>query len=245
MIARVFGTALVAGFLAACMSLLLQTTLTTPLILKAERSEHQHSQRQPNGGLIHLAHVEHSAPSGTDGEAWKPAEGLQRVAFTGLATLVGGVGYAFLLLAVMLAARTEPTVTRGLAWGLAGFAAFSLAPAVGLPPELPGMSGDALQARQLWWLSAVIGTGVGLYLLAFLRKPLPILLGLLAIAAPHMIGAPSAGEDSAVPAALAAAFAARSIAVSAAFWAVIGLGVGWAWLRFGEQAAGAPVKAAH
>ena len=244
MIARVFGTALLAGFLAACVSLLLQTTLTTPLILKAERYEHQHGQQQPNVGLIHLAHVEHSAPSGTDGEAWKPAEGLQRVAFTGLATLVGGVGYAFLLLAVMLAAGTEPTVARGLAWGLAGFAAFSLAPAAGLPPELPGMGGEALHARQLWWLSAVIGTGVGLYLLAFMRRPLPILFGLLAIATPHVVGAPSAGEDSAVPAALAAAFAARSIAVSAAFWAALGLALGWAWLRLGEQAAGAPARAA-
>jgi cobalt transporter subunit CbtA len=246
MITRVLGTALGAGFVAACVSLLLQIFLTTPLILRAETYEQAHAhQAAEQTGLIHLSHAEHStaSPSGAADEGWKPAEGLPRTAFTGLATLVGAVGYASLLLAVMLAARSEPTLRQGLTWALGGFAAVSLAPAVGLPPELPGMGGEALQARQLWWVATALGTGFGLYLLAVIRSPLAILLGLAAIVAPHVIGAPSAGEESAVPPALAAAFAARSIAVSAVFWAVLGLATGWIWPRLGEASARAPVTA--
>lgn len=245
MIARVLGTALGAGFVAACVSLLLQLSLTTPLILKAETYEQGHAHHAASTGLIHLAHADASAasPSGAEDEGWKPAEGLPRIAFTGLATLVGAAGYAFILLAVMLAARSEPTLGHGLTWALGGFAAFSLAPAVGLPPELPGMGGEALQARQLWWVATALGTGLGLYLAAVIRSPLAILLGLAAIVAPHVIGAPSAGEESAVPPALAAAFAARSIAVSAVFWAVLGLALGWIWPRLGEVGARAPAAA--
>jgi cobalt transporter subunit CbtA len=243
MITRVLGTALGAGFVAACVSLLLQVLLTTPLILRAETYEQPHAHHAAaHTGLVHLAHAEHSTADAAD-EGWKPAEGLPRTAFTGLATLVGAVGYASLLLAVMLAAGSEPTLRQGLTWALGGFAAVSLAPAVGLPPELPGMGGDALQARQLWWVATALGTGFGLYLLAVIRSPLAILLGLAAIVAPHVIGAPSAGEESGVPPALAAAFAARSIAVSAVFWAVLGLALGWIWSRLGEAGARAPAAA--
>jgi predicted cobalt transporter CbtA len=49
-----------------------------------------------------------------------------------------------------LAARSghDLDARRGLLWGLGGFAALHLAPAVGLPPELPGMASADLAARQ-------------------------------------------------------------------------------------------------
>ena len=49
------------------------------------------------------------------------------------------------------------------------FAAFGLAPALGLPPELPGAFAASLRERQLWWLLAASGAAAGLLLLAFKR----------------------------------------------------------------------------
>lgn len=250
MIVKVLSAALVAGFLAACVGLALQVVLTRPLILQAEAFERlQQPQRQQaqtgrfGPGLLHLAHEGHSheAPSTAEAGEWEPGEGLPRIAFTGLATLVSGVGYALLLLASMLAAGSEPKSGRALGWALGGFAAVSLAPAIGLPPELPGMGGHALEARQVWWIATAAGTGLGLYLIAVVRHPVAIAIGLAAIIAPHLVGAPTAGDGGAVPSTLAAQFAARSIALSAVFWVALGLALGWIWPRLDKGRAGEAV----
>ncbi len=79
------------------------------------------------------------------------------------------------------------------------------------------------------------GTAMGLYLIGVRRSLIAILGGLVLIVAPHVVGAPPPPDTtSAVPAALAAQFAARSLAVSAVFWTMIGLGFGWAWQSFGS-----------
>ena len=244
---RVLSAALVAGFWAALAASLLQAVWTTPLILQAERFEH-HAAASPLGrGALRLApdatpaslsfearlHLAH----GTEPEAhahddWAPQEGLERVAFTALATLVSGVGYALVLVALMLAAGAAPTRETCLRWALAGFVAVNLAPAVGLPPELPGMGGEgSLALRQAWWALAVGGTGLGLYLLAHRRAPWMAAAGIAALALPHLVGAPHAVAESAVPAGLAAQFATRSLAVGLVFWAVLGLALSGAWAR--------------
>ncbi|MEI2612914.1 MAG: CbtA family protein [Candidatus Promineifilaceae bacterium] len=41
--------------------------------------------------------------------------------------------------------------------------AFQLAPAFGLPPELPGMAAADLGARQVWWCGTALATGVGIF----------------------------------------------------------------------------------
>ena len=57
-------------------------------------------------------------------------------------------------------------------------------------------------------------------------------LGAVLSAAPHLVGAPlPAAHDSAVPAALAASFAANSLAMMALFCVVLGLTLGWAMSR--------------
>ena len=43
-------------------------------------------------------------------------------------------------------------------WGLAGFAVFTIAPGLGLPPELPGVPAAPLLSRQIWWVTAVLAT---------------------------------------------------------------------------------------
>lgn len=240
MISRVFAAALVAGFLAACAATILQAFLTTPLILRAEAFE-KSAFLGHERAIVHLAHAGPSdraaspAHEHPDEGGWKPTEGLSRAAFTGSATLVSAVGYALLLLALMLAVGSEPTIGGALRWGMAGFVAVSLAPAIGLPPELPGAGGGSLVLRQAWWLFAAFGTGLGLYLVALDRKPIAIALGVAAIVAPHVVGAPHGGEGGAVPATLAAQFAARSLAVAFVFWALLGLSLGWIWPRLGRK----------
>jgi cobalt transporter subunit CbtA len=224
MISRVLAAALVAGFLAACVSSVMQIAFTTPLILAAEAFE---AAPAPH------SHAPGAAAHQHDEEAWQPAEGFQRAAFTGLAALVSGVGYALLLGAVALAMGLVPSRRNALGLAAAGFVAVSLAPALGLPPELPGMGGGALVARQVWWASTVLATAAGLYLLVMVRSPVAVIAGLVLLAAPHLIGAPSAPHArSDVPAVLAAQFAARSLGVALAFWISLGLSLGWAWERF-------------
>lgn len=236
MIIRMVSAALLAGFLAAVVATGLQLALTSPLILAAERYETQASVPAPAlASLVVRVHGE-AGHSGDSAAAWQPGAGLPRMAFTALATLVGGVGYALLLGAALLACGREPTPETGLRFAVAGFLAVALAPAIGLPPELPGMEAAPLAERQFWWVMTAVATGMGLYLIAIRRVPVTILGGLVLIVAPHLAGAPEvAHASSALPAGYAAQFAARSLAVAFVFWAAIGLAFGWAWQSFGRR----------
>ena len=241
MIIRLLSAALVAGFLAAVVATGLQLTLTSPLILAAERYETQASAEMTTpaddaSSLIVRVHSHgETHPEAAAGTDWQPAPGFQRMAFTALATLVGGVGYALLLGAALIACGREPTPETSVAFAVAGFLAVSLAPAVGLPPELPGMPAAALETRQAWWIMTAAATATGLYLIAIRRVPITILGGLILIVAPHLAGAPETDHAaSALPAGYAAQFAARSLGISFVFWAAIGLAFAWAWQVFGR-----------
>ena len=105
--------------------------------------------------------------------------------------------------------------------------AVTLAPAVGLPPELPGMAAADLVPRQIWWVATIAATAAGIYLIATQARPWALVLAVALIVAPHLIGAPVAphGEGT-VPAELVARFVANSIAANAVFWCFIGLLLG-------------------
>ena len=238
MIIRMVSAALLAGFLAAIVATGLQLALTSPLILAAERYETQASAPAATpASLVVRVHGE-TEHAGEGVAAWEPGAGLPRMAFTALATLVGGVGYALLLGAALLACGREPTPETGLRFAVAGFLAVALAPAIGLPPELPGMEAAPLAERQFWWVMTAVATGMGLYLIAIRRVPIAILGGLVLIVAPHLAGAPEVPHaSSALPAGYAAQFAARSLAVAFVFWAAIGLAFGWAWQSFARREA--------
>ena len=230
---RLLSAALVAGFLAACVAAVLQFALTSPLILKAEVYE-KRAEAAPAGFIV-LAHAgDAHAGHGVEAEAeWEPGEGLPRLAFTALATLVAGVGYALLLGAALLVhGRGVPDLA--LRFALGGFLAVALAPAIGLPPELPGMAAGPLGARQLWWVATALATASGLYLAVMIGRPWAIAAGLSLIVAPHLVGAPHPADPVAgtLPAELAAQFAARSLAVALAFWAALGLAFARAWRMF-------------
>jgi cobalt transporter subunit CbtA len=225
MIGRVLLAALLAGIVAGLLMGVIQHWRLTPLIVAAEKFEH--------------ADHDHSAATAESGAAideWAPDDGFERTLYTTLTAMVAGAAFAAILAGIALLIGATITPTNGLLWGLAGFFAASLAPAAGLPPELPGMPVGDLLARQIWWAGTIIATGLGIWLLVF-RDELAAKFGaIVLLAIPHVIGAPSpAGHESAVPASLAASFTANSLAAAAAFWCMIGAFLGLAMNRFAKD----------
>jgi cobalt transporter subunit CbtA len=155
-----------------------------------------------------------------------------RAALNVLTTVLVGAGFGLLLVGAIALSGREPDGREGIVWGLAGFAAFTLAPALGLPPALPGAAEADLAARQAWWLAAASGCAVGLALLVFGRNVWLAAAGIVLIALPHVAGAPAPEGASTVPADLAARFAAASIVTGAVFWAVLGYLSGTLYARF-------------
>jgi len=230
MLTRVLMVGLLAGLVAGLAIAVLQHVVTTPLILAAEAYEEAGKKAKKtasSGGHLILAHGHQQSK---DEEGWKPENGLQRAAFTALATVITAIGFALVLLAGMIAAGDAIDERRAIAWASAAFVATGLAPAVGLAPELPGSVAGPVLDRQLWWLGAAIATALALWLFLRSSKPWAWVFSAALLIAPHVVGAPHpAGLESAVPAELAARFAAASLAVQAALWVLTGAAAGVLW----------------
>lgn len=223
MIGRVVLAALLAGIAAGLAMSVIQHVRLTPLILQAESFEqagHSHSHDAP-------AEAEAGHSHDHDEEAWAPEDGWQRTLSTTVTAAMTGAGFAAILAAVSLIGGIPITRQNGLVWGISGFIAVTLAPAVGLPPELPGMPAGDLASRQFWWAGTIVATGAGLFLFATRRQLPAIVIALVLILLPHVLGPPAAiNAESAVPPGLAAAFVANSLAANAIFWSLIGLFLG-------------------
>jgi cobalt transporter subunit CbtA len=219
---NLLATALVAGFMAGLAVFAVHMISAVPLIEAAEVFEEAAAPaEQPNPGTGAHEHA-----------AWEPEAGFERHAYTALADVLVGTGFSLVLVG-LFALRNRPIDLRqGLAWGAAGFVVFALAPSLGLPPELPGTPAAELGLRQLWWLTTVGATAVGLALLAFTRPAWAKAVGILALVLPHLVGAPHPAESaSPVPVELAAQFVAASLIASAIFWTVLGAASGWLYGR--------------
>lgn len=236
MFKRIFATALLAGLAAGAITAVLQTLMTNPLIMAAEAFESTglEAQTLPAAFLHVHGDAGHAESGGTD--VWAPEEGLERMLYSGAATIVTGVGFALLLTAAF-AFRGEPVSgRRGVVWGMAGFAAFTLAPALGLPPELPGSAAADIGARQAWWIATAAAAALGLWAMVFSTRAWMPVVGLILLAAPHIYGAPHPELlTSDVPAELAAEFSARALAVNACFWALLGWFAGSLYHHFSQS----------
>ncbi len=232
MLRRILLAGLVAGLVGGIANSIVQEFTTTPLILHAEQFENAQAGN-------HSSHAhETGAPSAQDhahngGEAWSPANGIERTLYTSFGNIVLGIGFALMLVAGFALHGGEVDGRRGILWGIAGFAVFSLAPALGLPPEVPGIMAAELVARQGWWLATVGATALGLALMVFGRNTAWVVLGAVVLAAPHIIGAPQPDKlGGNVPPELAAHFVAASLVTAAVFWTVLGWLSGTLYRRF-------------
>lgn len=194
MLNRILAIAVVAGAVAGIAVSGLQMVWTAPLILDAEFYEKGVAQ----------------------------AHGLDRGLWTLLANIVTGVGAA-LILAAAFSLRSDINLRIGLGFGAAAFAAFGLAPALGLLPELPGTLAADLGARQTWWAGTAFATLAGLALIVYGRRAWLKAGGVLVLAVPHLIGAPQPEfHEALAPLELQQRFIAASLFTSLAFWLLLG-----------------------
>lgn len=217
MYAKLLTSALFAGVAAGLIAALLQFSFVTPSLLEGELYE--------SGAKVHFA-VDGSPQSPRGGAEVDFAAEPMRYVMTVAFNIVTYVGFGFLLVAAMAFAEaqgwTKITPRQGLIWGLAGFIAIQLAPAMGQPPVLPGSIGSDILPRQMWWLFTLVTAISGLGLMAFGRGIWPA-LAIPLLLAPHVIGAPVLDTYYGVtPAELAAKFASMSLGFAAAGWAALG-----------------------
>ena len=231
MFTRILVSGLFAGFAAGVIAALLQLVFIQPILLHAELYE--------SGQLTHFgtekAAGEQTAIGGID---------LLRDGLSVLFTTLIYTGYSLILVAAMALAEDRGiriTVRQGLLWGIAGFVSVQFAPAVGLPPELPGSAAAEMGLRQAWWFGTVGATAGGLALIAFGKGWTARGIAAVLILAPHVIGAPHPESFSGpVPPELAGLFAGRALGVGLVAWVLLGLFAAWFWNREGKRAEDSP-----
>jgi cobalt transporter subunit CbtA len=236
---RIIYSAILVGFVAGVLLTSLQIASLNPIIFAAERYAHDTTQTSTGSDDGHSGHDhEH------DGAAWAPADGLERTAYTLLANIFASTGFAAMLLALMclfrLTHKSSISWSQGCLWGLAGFSALFLAPAIGLPPEIPGMTAAAVEHRQIWWALCALSVAIGLGIIAF--APLRIkTLGILFLIIPYIVGAPQVDgppfrhpDPSAVQALveLHQQFVVFSAISNLVFWLALGLACRFAFNRW-------------
>lgn len=244
----IFRRIVVYAFLVGALSGLLLTGVqmfqVIPIIQSAERFEGEPAAapaaeaakavQSAAKAHDHAAHDHGSHEHSPD--AWAPEDGAERTGFTLLSNMLSATGLALLVLAAMVAslrlnAANKLDWRHGLLWGAAGYAAFFAAPALGLPPEIPGAAAAPLESRQLWWILAVVCTAAGLAGAAFGKSPWRW-AALILLVVPHLVGAPHpetemfAGQPPAAAAELtelARQFISATAIANGALWLTLGL----------------------
>lgn len=225
--------AVAAGLLVGVAMTVMQYYFTVPIILAAETYEGAEAPADQGHGSAaevgasseqgHATTAEAAAPDDHDPNAWAPADGFSRSAFTFLANVVTAVGFGLLLVAASEFAGGIRTWRQGIFWGLAGFAVFVLAPDLGLSPGLPGVPAAEVGARQTWWIGTALATAAGLALMVYGRSFAFGALGALLLIVPHLIGAPQPPSyESPVPEGLHHQFAVAVTVTNFAFWMLLG-----------------------
>jgi cobalt transporter subunit CbtA len=225
MIARLLAVGLAAGVLAGLFVSLVQMAKVTPLIHAAETYEAGAPAPHAHDGTEEPSHAH-------DGEAWAPADGLERTFYTWMANALTGIAYGLLLVAGFALSGRAVDWRRGILWGMAGFAAFALAPAALLPPELPGAAAAELSLRQGIWAGVALATASGIALIAFAKPAALKALGVAIIVVPLLLPGPHGEGAGLVPPELAAEFVVATLLAAALFWAFLGGVSGFLFKRF-------------
>lgn len=236
--------AAIAGLIAGVAMTLMQAFTTDPLILQAETFENAAPVEAAAGdGHSHDHSAAASAESHDEaagghhhgGDAWAPADGFERNAYNVLVNLVGAIGFGLVLVVASEFAGGIGSWRQGMFWGLAGFTVFTLAPSLGLNPELPAMPAADLLARQTWWIGTAAATALALYLIFLRNTPVLAALGVVILVIPHIIGAPQPTDHATpVPENLHHSFVVASTLTNLVFWVVLGAAVAAVRARFAQ-----------
>jgi cobalt transporter subunit CbtA len=210
---RLFLTALIAGALSGLFTGIVHQFTTVPIIRAAEVFERAAAAVQPSPMDVHH-----------DAGAWQPGEGAERISYTMMADVLAGIGFSLLLVAGFAVAGARMDWRTGFYWGVAAFAAFMLAPGLGLPPEIPGTTAAPLADRQWWWLSTVLLTLLALALLyRGPAHPVGYAVAVAMVVLPHAIGAPQpSAYQGAAPELLAHRFVVATMLSGLLSWLVTG-----------------------
>jgi len=219
MFTRILTSALFAGFVTGLIAALLQFVFVQPVLLHAELYE--------TGVLVH------STTAGNSAHMELGPFDLQRNALSVLFQALLYTGYGLILVALMAFANQRGlsiTPRQGLIWGLAGYITVQFAPAIGLPPELPGTSAAEVSARQIWWFSTVAVTGLALWFIAFGKSWVAWGLAIILLLIPHLIGAPHPDTfQGPTPPELGSLFAGRALGVGMVNWVILGFLAAYFW----------------
>ena len=212
MFTRIVTSALFAGGAAGLAAGILQWQFVQPVLL--------HSELYEQGLLTHFGGTLNSTDVALD--RLQPMRDALSIIFT----MLLNTGYALILIALMSIRQQsgdELTPHKGIIWGIAGYVAVHLAPALSLPPEVPGVAAADVELRQIWWVCTVAATSIGLWLIAFSRNTTRIIPAIILILLPHLIGAPEADVFTGpAPTEIGALFASRALGIGLASWAVLG-----------------------
>ena len=222
MLRRIVVAAILAGAAAGLVVSAIQLVWITPMIVQAEVFE------EAAGEAGHDDVAEGAALA-----AWAPDNGAERAAFTVVSNVLTGFGFALLLIAGVALSGRDVDWRRGSLWGLAGFAVFAVAPALGLPPELPGVDAGPVQPRQLWWVATAAATALGLGLMVFVRHWGAKAAAVAIVILPHVIGSNLQVAPSLVPEDLIRSFVIASLISTGIFWIVLGGVSGFFYRKLG------------
>lgn len=221
MLKNLVYSALFAGLAAGIIVAALTISMLVPLLLEAELYE--------SGMLIHFGDVTVPTPDIEAEHDWV------RNGLTALYAATIYIGFAFVMIAAMAFAQekgVQITTRSGILWGLAGYASFQLAPAMGIAPELPSMIAAEITQRQIWLIGTIVATMAGIAAVVFGKNWTHWGIGLVILAIPHIIGAPHPEVfGGIVPPELAAEFVGRSLAVGAVGWIALGVLSAHFWLQ--------------
>ena len=216
MFLRIALSAVIAGVLSGLLLTVLQAHKVQPLILAAETFEVQAADDHDHGH--------------------DDADESGRIMFRLGTNVLVGVGFALLLSAALALTGRRLDWRQGALWGLAGFAIFSLAPALGMPPKLPGMGSGILEEQQAWWLGTVVATGIGLWALLLVPATWLKTIGVVLIVLPHAVGAPEVpAMAGSVPPEMAAAFVSATMVANLVFWLALGALAATTMARLGHS----------
>ena len=215
MLYRLLITGLISGVVAGAVATIFHFFMVQPLILEAEKYE-----------ILSSVVTTSEKPARTHThELQLTSNGIMRGTFTFIANLIVGIAFGILLATGLTLYGRPIGWIEGIGWGTAGFLAFSLLPALGLPPEVPGSATAELFPRQVWWLSTAFASVMGIALIVFNPQYLLKATGLTALIVPHVIGAPKPPTNAvgSVPPELAAHFVVNTLFFTATMWVILGI----------------------